>query len=828
MIADIKGSVCEWTEFACSLKSCGDNTPLILFTGIKDKDLIIKALNSGFDFYLDKGDSPEMQIAALAEKAVSLTERKQIEDRLLQTGKGTIFRQMPLPFVLISLPGGVFAAVNDFFLQNTGYSKEEVIGKNSRELGIFADEDRYQKMIHSLMDKNFIKDFELHIRMKSGEIRICRMFSRIILIGKKRYVISTVEDVTELKASEEAFNMIVKGMARTSGRDSLERITEGLCDIFSAECALIGDFFDGDNCINVLSMHFKGKKYSDFSMSLIGTPCDSVRKNGFCLIPEGANVSLFENESFGSLDVCGYMGASLYSPEGKNTGVICVLSEKKLKSPILIRDIMDVVSAKASVEISRLKTVDMLLESEKKFRTLVELSLDGILILDYGGNILFVNNSAAGLIEAENVLGIAGFKNVMDYIAPVSRDDAINDLKGVASGMDGYPAEYQICSVKNNKKWVESIGKAINFEGKPAILISLRDISDRKNMESALKNEIARRRILQDQSRDGIVILEEDGSVFEFNESFSNMLGYTAEETKNLHIADWDHYFPKENLAEMLNTVDEKGDHFETRHFRKDGTEIDVDICSTAAVFSGKKLILCVCRDITERKRSEEAVKMANLKLNLLSNISCHDIYNKVIALQIFLNLLEDKKLADPEILQYLVHAKDAVRVMEKQIEFSRSYQTLGVKEPEWLNVIDLVKSLPSCDGIAIINNCRNVLIYADAMLEKVFYNFYDNTLRHSGGAEKITVSCMINPDSSLSVICEDNGHGIRDELKEKIFEQGFGENTGFGLFITREVLGITGIEIRENGKYGESARFEILVPKDKYRVSDENEELIS
>jgi sensor histidine kinase regulating citrate/malate metabolism len=63
-----------------------------------------------------------------------------------------------------------------------------------------------------------------------------------------------------------------------------------------------------------------------------------------------------------------------------------------------------------------------------------------------------------------------------------------------------------------------------------------------------------------------------------------------------------------------------------------------------------------------------------------------------------------------------------------------------------------------------------------------------------------------------------DNGTGVPNEEKEKIFLRGVGENTGFGLFLIREILSITDIEIQETGVYGEGACFEITVPKDKYR----------
>jgi PAS domain S-box-containing protein len=132
------------------------------------------------------------------------------------------------------------------------------------------------------------------------------------------------------------------------------------------------------------------------------------------------------------------------------------------------------------------------------------------------------------------------------------------------------------------------------------------DITERKLMEEALADEATRRRILVEQSRDGIVILDQNGAVYEANRRFAEMLGYSPEEVLKLNVWDWEFLYPPEQVKEMIRTVDEAGDHFITQHKRKDGTTYDVEISTNGAVFAGQKLIFCVCRDITERKEAEE------------------------------------------------------------------------------------------------------------------------------------------------------------------------------------------------------------------------------
>ncbi len=124
--------------------------------------------------------------------------------------------------------------------------------------------------------------------------------------------------------------------------------------------------------------------------------------------------------------------------------------------------------------------------------------------------------------------------------------------------------------------------------------------------EELLKDEITRRRLLVDQSRDGIVVLDQNGSVYEAIKRFADMLGYTMEEVSRLFVWDWDFIYTKEQILEMIRAIDDSGAHFETQHRRKDGTILDIELSNNGCVYRGQKLVFCICRDITERKRAEK------------------------------------------------------------------------------------------------------------------------------------------------------------------------------------------------------------------------------
>ncbi len=154
---------------------------------------------------------------------------------------------------------------------------------------------------------------------------------------------------------------------------------------------------------------------------------------------------------------------------------------------------------------------------------------------------------------------------------------------------------------------LDESGRPLRMQG------TFQDINDLKQAQLALAQEAERRRILVNHSSDGIVTIDQSGKVFEANRRFAEMLGYTLEEVQHLSVWDWDVQLSSEELWLKLVTIGVEGDHFETRHRRKDGTEFEVDISTSASIIDDQKLIFCVCRDITTRKQTEEALRVASL-----------------------------------------------------------------------------------------------------------------------------------------------------------------------------------------------------------------------
>jgi PAS domain S-box-containing protein len=472
-------------------------------------------------------------------------------------------------------------------------------------------------------------------------------------------------------------------------------------------------------------------------------------------------------------------------------------------------------------------------ESEEKFRSLVEHGLEGILIVDFSGKVLFANNAMARIVGAVDGSSLIS-RNVMDFIAPESRDKVISDFDEVARGNDAFLTRYSVISLQGKQLWLECIGKAISFEGKTADLISIRDITGRMQTEAALKESEQRHRLLADNATDVIWTMNLDGLVTYVSPSVERLRGFTPEEIVQQPM---DRVLTSASAAvarRMLATAIEDvraGQRFPT--FRgdleqpcKDGSIILTEVTASGIYNKSNEFIgiLGVSRDISERRNIENALRLSNQKLNLLSNISRHDIRNQILGLKAYLHMAKEMSGNPERMADYLGKAETTANTIEHQILFTREYQDLGVHAPAWQNAGTCAHNAVAgldLKGISLaLTDLDSIEILSDPLLQKVFFNLIDNALRHGGKTLTGITFSSRESGSELVIICEDNGLGVAAEEKDLIFERGYGKNTGYGLFLIREILAIKGISIRETGIPGTGARFEIHVPPGVWRYA--------
>jgi len=227
--------------------------------------------------------------------------------------------------------------------------------------------------------------------------------------------------------------------------------------------------------------------------------------------------------------------------------------------------------------------------------------------------------------------------------------------------------------------------------------------------------------------------------------------------------------------------------------------------------------------DISDRKRLELALQTVTKKMGLLHAVIFNDIQNQIFVQRGYQDLLRSQVARDSE-AKFLEKEIAASNEIQSSLDFARQYNSLGATLPQWQNVdrvMVLAVSHFDLRGLKTEFKLGGLEIYADTLLERVFSNIIENVLTHAQNATTIRAG-YTSSGKDVTIFIEDDGHGIPAGEKDQIFNKGAGTRGAVGLFLSREILSITGITIKETGVPGTGARFEITVPEGVYRYSSQ------
>ena len=162
-----------------------------------------------------------------------------------------------------------------------------------------------------------------------------------------------------------------------------------------------------------------------------------------------------------------------------------------------------------------------------------------------------------------------------------------------------------------------------------------------------------------------------------------------------------------------------------------------------------------------------------------------------------------------------------SLKLFTGRLQYTKEYRELGIHPPQWVNLPQILRMIVSSKGIGpvkFMTDIRDLELYCDPIIEKVFSHLIDNTQNHGMKATEIHVTCSEATDG-LRIIYEDDGVGIPVEKKKDLFMQGTGASARLSLFFIHDILEISDMTIRETGEPGKGARFEIYVPRGLYHT---------
>ena len=484
-------------------------------------------------------------------------------------------------------------------------------------------------------------------------------------------------------------------------------------------------------------------------------------------------------------------------------------------------------------DISKRKAAEeKLAESQEKYETWFEASMDALMLLD-----------EKSFIDCNNeTLRLFGFMSVNDFtknnpadLSPILQPDGSSSLESAVNHI-----KKALWSGKENFFWVHKRADGTTFpadvllsritlKNQVILQATVRDITQQKEAEEKLKLAEEKHRTILNAANVLVQSVDEEGRFVFVNEEWKKALGYTDQDSEKITIANIirpDHF--QYCMSVFRNVMNGACIHdIETVFVAKNGKELVVS-GNACPIFKDGKFVSTVAFfvDVTERKSNEEKlmesshrIEIMNEKLRVIGGLTRHDVRNKLSAVTGYAYLLKKRHKDLADIVDGLSRMEQAVNDSMKIFDFAKMYEQIGLEELTYVNVkekLNEATTLFSGPVPTIINKCQGLTLLADSFLRQIFFNFIDNTRKYGKKTTTIKVHFERAEQDSLKLIYEDDGEGISFENKKNLFKEGFstGSSTGFGLFLTKRMMDIYGWQIQENGTPGEGAKFTITIPK--------------
>ncbi|KQC05629.1 MAG: hypothetical protein APR55_05635, partial [Methanolinea sp. SDB] len=807
IVSDYQMPEMDGIEFLKALRASGNNVPFIIFTGKGREDVVIEALNEGADFYIQKGGDPAPQFTELAHKIRQAIVRRQTELSLIESEKrlADIINFLPDATFAIDKSGTIIAW-NRAIEEMTGISASEMLGKGDFAYAVPFYGRRRSILIDLIFepDEVIAKDYSNIIHEKDiliAETALPRPRGKIsILMGKAsplydRYgkivgAIESIRDITDFKNTEVRLSEARKDwevIFRAIGHPAMvldpgHRIIDAN-DATLQETKMTLDELKGRRCFEIFHS-------PDLAGPPDGCPFEKMKLSGK---PETTEMEVE------ALD--GYYQVSctpMYDISGSLEKVIHIamdVTERRHAQEELKAAYEQLAASQEQLKahFQELSVNERLIrESESRFRQLVEATLEGI-VLHKDGIILDLNERACVLFGYPRMEMIG--KGVLSLAAP----DSVELVKEKIAQKSERSYEAKGLRKDGSTFWAELCSKNFISGSETLRITVVWDISERKRIEEDLWK---RKEQMENFFYNLPVGLYRNtpgpkGTFLMANPYIAGMHGYdNLEEFLRVHTYDvYANPDERKNFSDLLMSQG-KVEGKELLLKKKNGELFWGRVSSIACRDISGDIVFFdgYIEDVTDRKRAEEALRRANRQLKLLTGITRHDIQNSITVAEAYLALMDDPDRSVR--MQYQEKIQETLQKIKRQIEFTRESENLGSVEPAWQNLSTVLQTLAIPGSATLSIDCPEMEVFADSTLEKVFENLLDNSIRHGGGEfSRITVNCEAS-GRDIRLFWEDDGTGIPAEEKERIFERGFGKNTGLGLFLTREILAITGISI--------------------------------
>lgn len=570
--------------------------------------------------------------------AHDITERVQVEEALRHSEQkfSMMFEKAPFSASLAHASDGRIEQVNEKFERLFGYTSQEAIGRTSLELGMYPDPESRKRAAVKTRNEGLGRDLEAELRTKAGEVRTFLINTDFVDIAGEKYLLTTAQDITERKRAEmrivqmqrlyATLSQVNQTIVRVKNRDELFR---SICNIAiqfgKFTLAWIGLLDEASSDVRPVAAD--GLDINQWSLPVVNIH-EGEWKNG--VIATAIHTSRVMTNEDAKADrnlknlydriqeYTGHSSAAIpFRLRGKSIGVLSVVSSEtdlfqtEEEVRLLEEMALDISFALETMEAEteRKQAATALQEREQKLKRLLEILPVGVSILNADREIVFDNPALRKILQISEEGFARGDYRQRRYLAldgtPMS-PGGFASAQAQKSGQAVYDVETGVEKENGEVIWTNVSAVPVDFPDWKLVIVTV-DITERRQMEEALRESEEKYRAFFQNSMDAILLTLPDGSIQAANPAACKMLGRTEAEICRLSRNDLvDTTDPR--LEALLEERARTGKFFgELTMFRSDGSPFPVELSS--GLFQdgqGNTRTSMIIRDITERRRAED------------------------------------------------------------------------------------------------------------------------------------------------------------------------------------------------------------------------------
>jgi PAS domain S-box-containing protein len=723
-----------------------------------------------------------------------------------------LFRISLAGIFLSRLPKGEIIEINDSYLKMIGYTREEVIGHTSSEIG-WLDAGERQKMIDTFYANNYtLVNYEIGFTKKTGEKGTALYSGTMTEFNGEKCVLVTVQDITERKKAEEQIKENEEKFRRLY---NISHVGISVSRLPKGEVIEINDSYL--NMIGYAREEVLGRTSSE-----VGWLDPGERQKMLDIF--FANNNTIEEYEIGFTKKSKQKGTALFS------AVLIELNGEKCVL-VTVQDITE-----------RKKAEEKIKENEEKFRKVFDISPSGIALMrSDSGQIIEINDTYLNIIGYTRPEVIGHTSVDVGWLDPGARQRMLDKANDNTNAFRNYEMGFTRKSGQTGTALFAAV--PIEISGEKYLLVTVQDVTERKKAEEKIKENEEKFRKLFNMSQAGIALIHFPSTrIVEINDSYLKMIGYERSEVIG-HTSIGVGWFDPAERQKMIDAFYHDNQYmlrdyeigFTTKSKKKGAALVSYDQIE----LNGEIYLLATVQDITQRLEQEkrktellEQLKQANQELESFTFTVSHDLraplraiggYIQILQLKYGENLSEDEKQLIDRIK---IQTKRMGNLIDDLLAFSRQNKTEITKAPvDMTNLAkDVVDEYTTPPGEQQVTLHDLLPAYGDnTALRQVFVNLITNALKYSAKKEHpvIEIGSYAKGNENIYFV-KDNGAGFDMKYYDQLFKvfhrlhsQEEFEGNGVGLAIVNKIVTKHGGRVWAEGKVDEGATFYFSLPKE-------------